>query len=41
MRELKLGRINQDKMRKWVKAMYMPESTYQTGRPSHHKGRWR
>jgi hypothetical protein len=26
--QLKLGRINHDRMKKWVKTMYVPESTY-------------
>jgi hypothetical protein len=30
IRELKLGRVNQDRMRKWVKIVYVPESTYST-----------
>jgi hypothetical protein len=28
IRELKLGGVNHDKKRKWVKTMYMPEDTY-------------
>jgi hypothetical protein len=28
IRELKLGRVNHDKMRKWVKTVYVPGNTY-------------
>jgi hypothetical protein len=28
IRELKLGRVNHNRMRKWVKTVYVPESTY-------------
>jgi hypothetical protein len=27
IRELTLGRVNHDRMRKWVRTMYVPEST--------------
>jgi hypothetical protein len=39
IKELKLGGVNHDKMRKWVKTMYMPESTYHR-EPSRHKEKW-
>jgi hypothetical protein len=38
IRELKLGGVNHDRMRKWEKTVYMPESNIK-GRPSHHKKR--
>jgi hypothetical protein len=28
IRELKLGGVNQDRTRKWVKTVYLPESTH-------------
>jgi hypothetical protein len=28
IRELKLGGVNHDRMRKWVKTVYLPETTY-------------
>jgi hypothetical protein len=42
-RELKLGGVNQDEMRKWVKTMYVLESTYhgETSPIQRNKGRWR
>jgi hypothetical protein len=28
IRKLKLGGVNRDRMRKWVKTVYMPKSTF-------------
>jgi hypothetical protein len=36
MRELKLGGINHNRMRKWVKPVYC-QKVHVTGRPSRHK----
>jgi hypothetical protein len=39
IRELKLGWVNHDRVREWIKTVYKPESHMSQGDPVRHKGR--